>query len=225
MATPEERASKSLISIIVAVGILFLLLGLIGGAMTALLGITLIGVGFYLAAGPGGILRKEQVLDSWSVLIEHGQGKAGEVFADTENHIKESKAPALDISRRKMAPGAIRGVLGVKRDFLVVRVKENIRLNPFYIFINARDYGNNLDVSWYLTYRPSILEAFLLVLPLIKSTPLSLTELDLFDQQDLIAYTTNCHHSLLKAVEKQMLGLNQDPSKIDRKTRGFLGIS
>ena len=96
-----------------------------------------------------------------------------------------------------MAPSAIRGILGVKRDFLVVRVKENIRLDPFHIFINARYYGNNLDVSWYLTYRPSVLEAILSVIPLIKFTPLSLIELDLFDQQDLIAYATNCHHSLL----------------------------
>jgi hypothetical protein len=53
----------------------------------------------------------------------------------------------------------------------------------------------------------------------------SLRELDLFDLQDLSAYATNCHHSLLKAIEKLMLSLNQDPSKINRKSRGFLGVS
>jgi hypothetical protein len=50
-------------------------------------------------------------------------------------------------------------------------------------------------------------------------------DLDLFDEQDLRAYVTNAHHCLLEAVNKLMLDLNQDPSKIDRKSRGFLGIS
>jgi hypothetical protein len=48
---------------------------------------------------------------------------------------------------------------------------------------------------------------------------------DIFDQQDLIAFATSVHHSLLKAVEKLLYSLNQDPSKINRKSRGFLGIS
>lgn len=57
------RAEKTLVTVIVAVGILFLLTGLIGGAGARLLGIILIGVGFYLAAGPNGVLRQEQVVD------------------------------------------------------------------------------------------------------------------------------------------------------------------
>jgi hypothetical protein len=52
-----------------------------------------------------------------------------------------------------------------------------------------------------------------------------LDELNLFNKQDLTAYVTCVHHCLLEAVEKLMLGMDQDPSKIDRKTRGFLGIS
>jgi len=34
-----------------------------------------------------------------------------------------------------------------------------------------------------------------------------------------------CHHAVLQAVEKIARGLDQDVSKIDRSTRGFLGIS
>jgi len=41
----------------------------------------------------------------------------------------------------------------------------------------------------------------------------------------LIAFATSVHHSLLKAIEKLFQRLNQDPSKINRKSRGFLGIS
>jgi len=54
---------------------------------------------------------------------------------------------------------------------------------------------------------------------------MSIDDLNLFDKQDLTAYITDVHHSLMEAVEKLMLELKQDPSKIDRKARGFLGIS
>lgn len=218
--------SKAAIWALVGFGILFFLIGAFtenGGIL--LLGILMIGGGFYLGFGPDGILRKEQVLDSWSILIENGQEKADEVFEDTENFIKESKAPAIEMERKQMAPGIIRGVLGTKRDFLAVTVKGNLKLAPYQIYINARDYGNNLDVSWYLTYRPSLLESLLSLIPFVRIAPLTLADLDLFDQQDLTCYATNCHHSLLKAVERQMMALNQDPSKIERKSRGFLGIS
>jgi hypothetical protein len=217
---------KTIIKILVGLGIIFLLLSaFIESVGTLILAIIFLGVGLYLGLKPGGILRKEQVIDNWGILIEDGQGRADEVFQDTENLIRETKAPAIGMKIKKMAPGIIKGVLGIQRDFLVVMNQERIRLDPYQIFINARDYGNNLDISWYLTYRPSFFMAILSLIPFVKIIPLSLSDLDLFDQQDLTAYTTNCHHCLLKAVEKQMLALNQDFSKIEKKSRGFLGIS
>ncbi|MFZ3168280.1 MAG: hypothetical protein WA130_11745 [Candidatus Methanoperedens sp.] len=173
---------------------------------------------------PGGILRKEQVLDSWSILIENGQGRFNEVFQDTENFITESKAPDTETKRKELAPGVIGSMFGARRSFLVIKDQRSPSLRPYQIFVNARDYGNNLDVSWYLTYRPSILEALLSVFR-SRGSSIALTELDLFELEDLTAFTTNCHHSTLKAVGKLMLALNQDPSKIDRKSKGFLGIS
>ncbi len=215
--------SKAEIWALIIFGILFLLIGFVSGIFTYL-GLLLIGAGLYLGLRPGGILRKEQVLESWGMLIENGQGKYNEVFQDTENFIKESKAPSLETWKDKMAPGIIGSFFGAKRDFLIVKDQQSSMLRPYQIFVNARDYGNNLDVSWYLTYRPSILEA-LLSLFRPGGTALALTELDLFELQDLTAYTTVCHHSTLKAVGKLMLALDQDPSRIDRKSRGFLGIS
>lgn len=180
-------------------------------------------VGLYLGLSTGGILRKEQILESWSILIENGQGKYNEVFQDTEDFIKESQAPSLETNKEKMSPGIIGSFIGAKRDFLMVKARQSSMLSPYQIFVGVRDYGNNLDISWYLTYRPSLFEAFI---SLFRSrSVLALDELDLFELQDLTAYTTVCHHSTLKAVEKLMLVLNQDPSNIDKKSRGFLGIS
>ncbi len=165
------------------------------------------------------ILTKEQVIDSWGTLIEKGQGKSNEVFQMTSNFISESKAPSLRTKQEKMSPGVVKSLLGTKRDFLVIK---DPSLAPYQIFIGVRDYGENLDVSWYLTYRPSFFKA---LLSLFRSSAFALSELDLFEQQDLIAYATVCHHSALKAVENLMQKLNQDTSKINRKSKGFLGVS
>jgi hypothetical protein len=215
--------SKAKIWALIISGILFLLIGFVSGIFTYL-GLLLIATGLYLGLRPGGILRKEQVLENWGMLIENGQGKYNEVFQDTENFIRESKTPALEIRNEKMAPGIIGSFFGAKRDFLMVKDLQSSMLGPYQIFIGVRDYGNNLDVSWYLTYRPSMLEA-LLSLFRPGGTALALSELDLFELQDLTAYTSVCHHSTQKAVGKLMLALDQDTSKIDRKSKGFLGIS
>ncbi len=215
--------SKAEIWALIIFGILFLLLGFVSGIFTYL-GLLLIGAGLYLGLRPGGILRKEQVLEDWGTLIENAQGRSNEVFQDTENFIEESEAPSLETWRDEMAPGIIGSFFGAKRDFLVVKAQQSSMLKPYQIFVGVRDYGKNLDVSWYLTYRPSILEAFLLLFRPGTSV-FALSELDLFELQDLTAYTTVCHHSALKAVRNLMLALDQDPSKIERKSKGFLGIT
>jgi hypothetical protein len=111
---------------------------------------------------------------------------------------------------------------------------ENEWLKDFRMYIGARDYGNSLGVSWYLTCEPGFLKRLFSTALFYGKTKdiqrvspdraLSFT-LDIFSQQDLIAYVTCVHHSLLKAIEKIMRELGQDPSKIDRKSKGFLGVS
>jgi len=209
-------------------GIGFLLL-LVGSASHSnggeIIGLLMISGGLYLALSPGGILRKEQVIDNWGVLIENAQGNAGMTFKETENFIKKSKAPSLEIKMQSMAPGFIKSLIGAKRDFLEITHRENPKMLPYQIYVNARDYGNNLDVSWYLTFRPTWWHSLLSMVPFVSMIPRTLSDLDVFDQQDLTVFATNTHHCLLKTVEKLMVSLNQDPSKIDRKSKGFLGIS
>ncbi len=170
------------------------------------------------------ILTNEQVIDNWSFLIEKGNGKAEEIFRLTEDFIKAANAPSLKIKRQQISPSVIGGIFGTKRDFLIA-TDPGFKLKPYQVFINIRDYGENLDVSWFLTYRLPWWRAILRFLPGIGAASSTVESLDLFNRQDLTAYATVCHHSTLKAVENLMLTLNLDPSKIDRKSRGFLGIS
>jgi len=217
---------KGLIWLLVGFGFFLWLVGVaFGKASIWFIGLLMIAGGLYLGLKPGGILRKDQVFDTWSILVEKGQGRAGEIFQDTEIFMKESKAPSIKMERKEIAPGIVRGFLGTKRDFLVVTDQENFRLKPYQIFVNARDYGDNLDISWNLTFRPTLWQAILSLFPFVSVIPRVLSDLDLFDQMDLRAYATNAHHCLLKAIEKLMVSLHQDPSKIDRKSKGFLGIS
>lgn len=192
-----------------------------------------------------GFLRtvgNEQVLEQWDVLIGNGQEMAEEVLEATVAHVTESEAPNIHMERREIAPGLLRGVLGGRRPFLVVQHEGHTNLGPYRMYINARPYGNNLQVSWYLVEQPGfwkrllnlllmipVLNLFFLPFQLVSNSRRNgqsgLMELDIFDLQDLTAYVTNAHHCLIAAVKRVMSDLGQDPSRIERKSRGFLGVS
>lgn len=215
--------SKPIIWLLVIIGFFLLILSIFSKAFL-LLGFAAIAVGLYIGLGPDGILRKEQVQDMWAALIECAQGKSEEVLKDIEAFIAVSKAPDIIMEHREIAPGLVTGMIGKKRDFLIIS-DQVFRLQPYKIYMNARDYGDNLDVSWYMTYTPSIWQSIASLLPYVNVIQASANELDLFDQQDLMVYKTNTHQCVLKAVDKLMLSLQQDPSKLERKSRGFMGIS
>jgi len=168
-------------------------------------------------------LKDEKIIDRWSVLIENGQGKAEQIYQDTENFIKESKAPGIEIGQVRVRPSWLKGLFGRERDYMMVT---NEGLDDYRMFIGARDYGDNLDVQWYLTCEPGFFKKTLSEILTKGASDKALSfSIDIFAQQDLNAYTTVVHHCLIKAVEKMMAGLDQDASKIDRRSRGFLGIS
>lgn len=51
------------------------------------------------------IVRREEVIDSWSMLIEGAQGRAGETFGNTENFITQTKAPNIKKERKSWPRG------------------------------------------------------------------------------------------------------------------------
>ena len=216
---------KTLMSFLFISGIFLLLVGIVFGKYPAIIGLVMIAIALIGALNPDSILRQDHVEDSWSMLISKAQGKSEDVFQTTDANIKENNVSFINMARKAIAAGSVSGYLGNTRDFLVVTDNQNMRLSPYKIFINARDYGDNLDVSWYLTFKPGIWQAILSLIPFINVIQKTLAECDLFDQQDLRAYATVVHHSVIKSVEQLMQSLNQDPSKIERKSRGFLGIS
>lgn len=57
------------------------------------------------------VVKTEEVIDSWSVLIGGGQGRVEEIFANTNNLVTQTKAPNVKKERKKLAPEIIRGFL------------------------------------------------------------------------------------------------------------------
>ena len=178
-----------------------------------------------IALGPDGVLRKEDVIETWSSLIEGAQGKAEGVLTATAEFLEQTQAPNLQVETVNMSPSMVQAIVKNGRTFLTIQQQDNNRLAPYQMFTNARDYGLNLVVDWHLTFRPTVWQGLqsLFFTRTIGTNPL--LDLNLFDQQDLTAYVTNAHRCLLKAVDAVILSLHQDPSLLERKSRGFLGIS
>lgn len=206
-------------------GLVLTVVGLLVSTVMLVIGLFLIVLAVVTATMPDAALRRDQVIDTWGALIEKANGKDKEVTDRLDALLKESKAPSLSIMKKSIAPSWMKGMRGKTRDFIVVTDKRSPKLEPYQIFINARDYGDNLDVAWYLTYRPTMWQVIGSLFWPSGSVPKSLGDLDIFDQQDLTAYATNAHKCMEKAVEKIMMDAGQDPSKVDWKSKGFLGIS
>ena len=181
--------------------------------------------GAVLLAMTPDVLRKDQVTEYWATLIEGANGKAEDVLATTWAFLKASEAPALGVAKKKVATSLVGGALGNEREFLVLTDKQRLSLRPYQIFLTARDYGKNLDVSWYLTCRPTIWQALLSLIMRSYNPAKEISELNVFDQQDVRAYAANAHRCMKKAVSKVIEDIGQDAEKIDWKSRGFLGIS
>jgi len=207
---------------LLVLGIIFIIISLVFFIPLYGWGILFIILGIPLTTAR--LILKQHVIGDWGHLIEGAQGRAEEIFKATEEAVEKSGVSSINIRRQELIPGIIRGMLGVRRDFLVVNDR-HYRLKPYQFLMNAKDYGNNLDIVWYLSYRLSLIRALLTIIPFVSFIPRKIEDLDLFDLQDLKAFNTICHHAVLSAVEKLMLSLSQDPSKIKREARGFLGIS
>lgn len=172
-------------------------------------------------------LKDEKILDRWSILIDAAQGRGGEVINKTMDYIKQSSPPGVNTEMvrvftkgtTKFFSSFSKSAYEMGKDYLMVwREGSKVRM-----YIGAQDYGKNLYVSWYLALEPGFLDHLFSMFE--KGNKWILEVKDIFTEEELNAYVTNVHHCLLKALEELMKELGQDPSKIDRKSKGFLGIS
>jgi len=161
-------------------------------------------------------IGRDTVIDSWFTLVESGAGKDAWVMATTEQFIKDVNAPDVVCQRTEVSTA----LFGTRRDFLMV---SNRRLQEYAMYIGARDYGQDLDISWFLTLSPGFLKRTVSKYATGNPQALSMA-INIFDQQDLSAYTTMAHHSLQKTLKTLMEELKQDYSTINTRSKGFLSV-
>lgn len=196
-------------------------------------------------------VRDEEIIERWLGLYSEAQGRGEEVLQNMIENLKAEEVPNIEADRALVISRTKTWVVRRKRkrEFLTVAHKY---LKGYIAYISARDYGRQLAVSWYLTVQPTgFLKRILDKVPDIpvlqmvveislfpylmlarlfdfvmkgKRTVLP-AELGLFDTEELSAFATTVHHALLGAVEELLKSLNQDTSKIDRRTNGFLKIA
>lgn len=77
----------------------------------------------------------------------------------------------------------------------------NEALKDYRMYTGARDYGNNLDVSWYLTCEPGFLKkTFSSILTQGATDKAFSFNLDIFQQQDLNALELSLPDELVPAL-------------------------
>jgi len=208
--------TKLIVYFLLFFGVLFIFLYRPAGILFLAAGLLVI---FVFVSG-----RDVEILERWTSLIREAQGQGDKLMLATKEHVVATKAPSLEMIEEAVGPSLSKTTFGETRKFLIVINKIGLKFRSYKIFVNANDYGNNLFVSWYLTYKPDWWQSVMLLMPGVKEA-FNPRDLNLFDQQDLTAYVTNVHYCFLAAVDRLLLELHQDPTKLDRRSRGFLGIS
>lgn len=110
--------------------------------------------------------KEENITERWSYLIGGAQDKGKEIFKGTKKNIEEVNPPHVQLKEKMLTPRlSLAGILRAeKREFLVA---SNEYLRGYKLYVGAKDYGNQLMVSWYLISEPiSVLK---LILEWIKS--------------------------------------------------------
>lgn len=192
-------------------------------------------------------LKRAVIEDDWGEILKGCAGEGEGVLQNVELHLRAAEPPGVAWERTSVAPSWAKGVLGKRRDFLYVRSE---RFPRHTLAVNARDFGRDLDVSWYLVLQP-VIPTLVLVAIVIAVSYFAFTisfqsglqalllgagvlaylrfrrgrQLDLFDQQDLRAYKTVAHHAVLEATKRLMAAHDLDVTRLRRESRGRFPVA
>jgi hypothetical protein len=162
------------------------------------------------------ILRSDAVLDSWNYIVEQGAGRGDFVLGTTERLVIDAHMPGVITSQEPVAME----LFGEKRPFLIVT---NTKHKEYKMYISARDFGANLDVSWYFTATPTFLKRTLS--KYATGNPQDMTmRVSIFAQQDVSAFKAITHKCVTRTLDGLLEELNLDPASLNTGSRGFLNV-
>ena len=161
-------------------------------------------------------LKQDRMLDTWMTMVLNGAGNAERIYTTTEEYLDKSDLPGVVWKRDDVSTG----LFSTSREFLIVG---HAGLSDYRLFLCARDYGQHLDCAWYLTCRPGLFKKMVSKYAAGNPNALSMN-LSVFAQQDLSAWGHVVHHAFLQSIKDLMEGLEQDISRINTQSKGYLSV-
>lgn len=198
-------------------------------------------------------LKGEKIVEKWSTLIEGASGKQGAFYGIVAEKLQSLNVPNISLSRQFIKPER-GGIEKEKREFLVVEntkignydiyisardygkqlsvswymvlekdtLRRSMKHNPIRTILTAPFVM--LHNMFALIGRVAARNGSTSFDGDVESVGYS-AGFNLFDQEEIGAYTGTVHSAVTDGVEEIMNGLNLDFAKIDTKTRGFLNLS
>ena len=75
------------------------------------------------------------------MLIGGAQGRAEELLLDTATFLERTKVPDVRMERSNVTPGIVRGLFGVRREFLTIVPQGNARLPDNAVLWHSMKYA------------------------------------------------------------------------------------
>jgi hypothetical protein len=164
----------------------------------------------------GVILKRETIVDQWNVIVENAAGRGKQIMETTQKFLWDANMPGVIL---KVEPVSTI-LFGPAREAIVIR---HFMFKDHKMYIMVRDFGVNLDASWYITIEPRFFKRIISKRALGSPHALS-QSMDVFSMQDISALKTvadNCFRRALRLVVEE---LERDPSVLDTRSRGYLSV-
>ena len=150
-------------------------------------------------------------------MVANGAGNTERIYAAVEEYLNKSGLPDIKWARDEVSSG---GFFSASRQFVIVT---HNTLKDYQIFLCARDYGQHLDCARYLTIRPRMFKK--MVSKYTAGDPNALSsKLSVFARQDLSAWGHVCHQAFVEAIQDLMTDLEQDITRMNTQSKGYLSV-
>lgn len=162
-------------------------------------------------------IKQQRMLDVWQTMVENGAGNTERIYSALEDYLEKSDLPGVVWERDDVNSG---GIFSASREFVIVN---HSHLREYRIFLCARDYGQHLDCARFLTCRPSMFKK--MVSKYATGNPNALSvNLSVFSQQELTAWGHVVHQAFVKAIQELMGDLDQDITRMNTQSKGYLSV-
>lgn len=164
-------------------------------------------------------LKDAKIMDQWSLMLPGCQGEGPGIVQAVQQKLASFEFPGLSWKEESASTGLLKGLMGKRRDVLVVR---NEKFSEWLVCIGAQDYGRFLNVSWYLTVSPGFMNKVRGAASAVAGEGnMFLNVLDVFDQQDVSAYAAATRMATQIAVQEITQKRELDFDRLERQSRGL----